>query len=142
MSGNEASAIGSLRALNSGQATYASACAGGNYASLWANLTPAAPSQPYVTVDLAAAPNRKSGYNFVLAAGNLNVASTTADCHGAAAGTAGSTYYATGVTVSPNSTGVRAFASNQTGVIWQDADGVGGAPPEPFAVAGDISPIQ
>ena len=32
MSGNEASAIGSLRAINSGQATYSSSCASGGYA--------------------------------------------------------------------------------------------------------------
>jgi prepilin-type N-terminal cleavage/methylation domain-containing protein len=32
MSGNEASAIGSLRAINSAQSTYASSCAQGNYA--------------------------------------------------------------------------------------------------------------
>ena len=32
MSGNEASAIGSLRAINSGEATYSASCAGGGYA--------------------------------------------------------------------------------------------------------------
>src|SRR4051794_41901551 len=31
MSGNEASAIGSLRAINSGQASYSSSCANGGY---------------------------------------------------------------------------------------------------------------
>ena len=35
MSGNEASAIGSLRAINSGQATYSSSCAAGGYARRW-----------------------------------------------------------------------------------------------------------
>ena len=32
MSGNEASAIGSIRTINSSQATYASSCGGGGYA--------------------------------------------------------------------------------------------------------------
>src|SRR5258707_12674179 len=32
MSGNEASGIGSLRAINSGQASYSSSCAAGGYA--------------------------------------------------------------------------------------------------------------
>ena len=32
MSGNEASAIGSLRAINSGQASFSSSCAAGGYA--------------------------------------------------------------------------------------------------------------
>ncbi len=146
MSGNEASAIGSLRALNSGQATYASACAGGNYATVWANLIPtAAGVQPYVTVDLAGAAggNRKSGYQFALAAGANNTPTTVVDCHNAAAGTAGSTYYSSGYAVTLNSTGVRSFASNQTGVIWQDASPAQAAlVPEPFTQAGTISPIQ
>jgi type IV pilus assembly protein PilA len=143
MSGNEASAIGSLRALNSGQATYASSCAGGNYASAWATLVPAAPAQPYVSVDLAipvAGTNRKSGYEFTLAVGAGNVAIVGTDCHGAAA--AGSTYYSTGQAVTHNSTGVRAFASNQTGVIWQDASGPAAPAEAAFVVAGDVSPIQ
>ncbi len=38
MSGNEASAIGSLRAINSAQSTYASSCAGGGYATDLADL--------------------------------------------------------------------------------------------------------
>ena len=33
MSGNEASAIGSMRAINSAESTYASSCANGNYAT-------------------------------------------------------------------------------------------------------------
>jgi prepilin-type N-terminal cleavage/methylation domain-containing protein len=33
MSGNESSAIGSLRAITSGQSTYSSSCASGNYAT-------------------------------------------------------------------------------------------------------------
>lgn len=138
MSGNEASAIGSLRALNSGQATYASACAAGNYASAWANLAPAA-GQPYVSVDLTAAPNRKSGYNFVLAAGAGNVVGAN-DCNGSATG---STYYATGIPVTPGSTGSRGFATNQASTIWQDTNAQGlAAPVEPFAVGAGIGPIQ
>ena len=38
MSGNEASAIGSLRAINSAESTYASSCAQGNYATTLAAL--------------------------------------------------------------------------------------------------------
>ena len=39
MSGNEASAIGSLRAINSGQATFASSCGSGNYANTLLGLS-------------------------------------------------------------------------------------------------------
>ena len=38
MSGNEASAIGSLRAINSGQASFSSSCAAGGYAVDLADL--------------------------------------------------------------------------------------------------------
>src|SRR6184192_245034 len=38
MSGNEASAIGSLRAINSGQASFSSSCAQGNYADTLPHL--------------------------------------------------------------------------------------------------------
>ena len=38
MAGNEASAIGSLRAINSGQAAYSSSCAAGGYATTLADL--------------------------------------------------------------------------------------------------------
>ena len=138
MSGNEASAIGSLRALNSGQATYASACAAGNYASAWGNLAPAG-LQPYVSVDLTTAPNRKSGFVFTLAAGAGNVVGPN-DCNGAATG---STYYSTGVPVTPGSTGSRAFATNQASTIWQDTAAQGAAAPtEPFAIAGTVNVIQ
>src|SRR5205814_5956007 len=41
MSGNEASAIGSLRAINSAQSTYSSSCAGGGYATDLADLVKA-----------------------------------------------------------------------------------------------------
>src|SRR5512137_2094471 len=72
MSGNETSAIGSLRALNGGQATYAATCGAGNYATAWANLAPAV-GQPYLSVDLTTAPNRKANFQFTLGPGQANV---------------------------------------------------------------------
>ena len=45
MSGNEASAIGSLRAINSGQAAYSSSCASGGYAVTLADLAQGAAGQ-------------------------------------------------------------------------------------------------
>jgi prepilin-type N-terminal cleavage/methylation domain-containing protein len=138
MAGNEASAIGSLRALNSGQATYASSCAAGNYANVWANLAPAA-GQPYLSVDLTTAPNRKSGYVFTLGAG-AGVAVGPNDCNGSATG---STYYATGIPVTPASTGSRTFATNQASTIWQDTTPTAlAAPGEPFTVSATVTPIQ
>ena len=48
MSGNEASAIGSLRAINSGEASYSSSCAAGGYAISLADLV-----KPLLTTDAA-----------------------------------------------------------------------------------------
>src|SRR5712692_11621021 len=70
MSGNEASAIGSLRSINSGESTYSSSCAGGGYAVALADLSKAAPAsnQGFISPDLALDPSTKSGYVVSLAA--------------------------------------------------------------------------
>ncbi len=62
------------------------------------------------------------------------------DCNGSATS---SRYYATGVPITPGSTGSRAFASNEAGTVWQDTANQGAAAPvEAFAIAGTVSPIQ
>src|SRR6202041_3359744 len=55
MSGNEASAIGSLRAINSAQSTYASSCGAGNYAQTLNDLAlaPTGSTSAFVSPDLA-----------------------------------------------------------------------------------------
>src|SRR3954464_10949846 len=64
MSGNEASAIGSMRAINSSQVTYAASCGGGGYAITLADLAkvPAAGGDPFISPDLNANGVVKSGY--------------------------------------------------------------------------------
>ncbi|MEX2270052.1 MAG: prepilin-type N-terminal cleavage/methylation domain-containing protein [Vicinamibacterales bacterium] len=142
MSGNESSAIGSLRAVVSGEISYSSACGNNGYAVLFATLgvPPPGGSQPFLSPDLTNAVSpQKSGYNYTLAAG-LNAAAGPADCNGT--GTQ-STFYSTAIPVTPGTTGNRAFATNTAGTIWQDVAGAGAAaPPEPFAAGGTISPIQ
>jgi prepilin-type N-terminal cleavage/methylation domain-containing protein len=139
MSGNEASAIGSMRSVNSSQATFASSCHAGNYAQTLAGLaTPVVAGQEgFISADLSLDPSPKSGYNVALAAGANNVAATLAACN---ATTGGSTYFASAVPITPGSTGQRAFATNQGGTIWQDTSGV--APTEPFTVGGNVNIIQ
>ena len=68
MSGNEASAIGSLRAINGGQAAYSSSCAGGGYAVALADLAlaPAGSTQGFISPDLKTDPSVKSGYSVAL----------------------------------------------------------------------------
>ena len=69
MSGNEASAIGSLRAINSGQASYSSSCASGFYAITLDDLvkSPTAGGQGFISPDLSTNGVAKSGYNVSIA---------------------------------------------------------------------------
>src|SRR5262245_18367732 len=69
MTGNEASAIGSVRAINSGQATYASACGGGGFATSLEDLAaePTAGGSGFISPDLNANDIVKSGYQFSVA---------------------------------------------------------------------------
>src|ERR1700693_6582596 len=75
MAGNEASAIGSLRAINSGQAAFSSSCAGGGYSNSLVQLfTPAAAGgSGFISPDLSTDPTIKSGYTVTLALGGPNL---------------------------------------------------------------------
>src|SRR5688500_13136895 len=86
MSGNEASAIGSVRTLSSAQATFASACGGGGYdisaAATGLITAPVAGAPTFIPADLAAAfvaatPN--AGYTFVNGHGHDGVLILSAD---------------------------------------------------------------
>src|ERR1700720_4135547 len=92
MSGNEASAIGSLRAINSGESTYSSSCGGNGYAVSLADLVkpPAAggSNAGFISPDLATNGVTKSGYVVNLAAdtGAIAVDTTAQTCNAAAGG--------------------------------------------------------
>ena len=79
MSGNEASAIGSMRAINSSEVTYAASCGGGGYATSLTDLSavPTAGGDPFISPDLNANGVVKSGYTITLAAGANAVAVLT-----------------------------------------------------------------
>src|SRR2546425_11718104 len=64
MSGNEASAIGSLRAVNSAQSTYSSSCASGGYAQSLDDLfkAPGASNSGVISPDIKSNGILKSGY--------------------------------------------------------------------------------
>jgi prepilin-type N-terminal cleavage/methylation domain-containing protein len=140
MSGNEASAIGSMRSINSAEATYSASAAQGGYAiDLPVLAVPCGNgTQPFLSADLTGAnPTDKSGYTVELADG-AGAGAGPNDCNGTASSTA---YYATAIPITVDVTGVRAFGTDQGGTVWQDADG-SGPPAQPFAVAGDVTPIQ
>jgi type IV pilus assembly protein PilA len=137
MSGNEASGIGSLRAINSGQASYSSSCASGGYAVTLADLVAAPPGGAgFISPDLNVNGVIKSGYIITLlpgaAAVNIGAPSTTCNVTQAQ-----SDYFTNADPVTLNGTGTRAFASDTRGTIfYKTAANYGGAP-----AAGD-TPIQ
>src|SRR5262245_40426605 len=63
MSGNEASAIGSVRAINSAESTYSSSCGGNGYAQSLDDLAlaPPASTQAFISPDLKTNGVIKSG---------------------------------------------------------------------------------
>ena len=142
MSGNETSAIGSMRAVNTSEVSYSAACGQGAYAVLFATLgtPPPGGNQPFLSTDLTGAVTpAKSGFPYTLAAG-AGAAAGPNDCNGTATNV---TYFTTAVPTSPASTGNRAFASNQAGAIWQNVAAAGAAAPtEPFTVSATVTPIQ
>lgn len=125
MSGNEASAIGSIRTISSGQASYASSCGGGGYATTLAALgkAPTLGGQPFIPADLGAAgaaATAKSGYFFTIQdgpSGTLVMAGGNT-CNNAATGSS-SQFFATGEPSTVGSTGARFFATDHSAHIRQ-----------------------
>jgi prepilin-type N-terminal cleavage/methylation domain-containing protein len=123
MSGNESSAIGSLRAINSAEAAYSSATGGGGYAILLANLAAACPgsSQGFISPDLKTDPSVKSGYTVTLKDSTVGTpADVTDDCNAKKSRTG---YFATAVPVNIGTTGQRGFSTAAHGTLYFTADG-------------------
>jgi len=111
-SGNEASGIGSMRAVNSAQSTYAASCANGFYANDLATLA-LAPlgGTPFIGPDLNVNGVVKSTYTVNLAADQAAVNPPPA-CNGGALFTG---YHATAV---PQDASMRHFGTNTSGTIF------------------------
>jgi len=129
MSGNEASAIGSMRTLSSANATFASSCGGGGYAVSMDQLgtEPTAGGPAFIPQDLEDAipgGTPKSGYEFTVEAhpdGLGEMVMAAADtCNGVA--DTESKFWAKGDPQSAGTTGTRYFAVDNTGMIRQKAD--------------------
>jgi prepilin-type N-terminal cleavage/methylation domain-containing protein len=123
MSGNEASAIGSLRTINSSQAAFSSSCAQGFYATDLTDLYPAPTTggTPFISPDLGLsnAPT-KSGYGITMAGVAPTAAATGDACNGVVAADLDGSYYATANPTSAGSTGSRYFWTNTLGTVYQD----------------------
>ena len=135
MAGNESSAIGSLRAINTAQQGYAQLCNG--FAPGLVNLGPTGIGgvNPFLSPDMTvAAVITKSGYTTTMVAVGVAVAA------GVCAGAANVGYYATSVPIGLNTTGTRGFATDNGNTLFQDTSGA--APPQPFTVGGTVSALQ
>ena len=118
-SGNEASGIGSMRAINSAEATYASSCGNGFYATTLKILgdPPTAGGTAFIGPDLdpditGADPVVKSNYRVTVTA--VADAAAPASCNAGAVG-AGYTASATPVDLA---SGMRFFATNTSGTVF------------------------
>ena len=134
MSGNEASGIGSIRAISSSETTYAASCGGGGFAITMADLAaaPTAGGPTFIGADLSAAvdvANAKSGYFFTIDqhpdTNGVVVMAAANTCNAATADTE-TEYWATGEPADPGNTGTRYFAVDHSGSIRQKADAVFG----------------
>ena len=141
MAGNEASAIGSLRAINSGQASVFFELRGGGYATTLADLVKApAGGTGFISPDLYVNGVVKSGYTVTLGGGGGfgRGHHGGGTCNASGAG-AVSVYFAQSDPQTLNGTGTRFFATDTRGTIFQNT---AATLAEPLATAGTVKPVQ
>ena len=131
MSGNEASAIGSLRAINTAQQNFSQLCNG--YSPVLAKL--GAPNN-FLSPDMSSDPTVKSGYSVADAGVGAAIAGAPAAC-----GAPQVDFMAEAHPLTVGSTGTRSFVTNSQGTIWQDTSGATFAA-VPTAAGGTIATIQ
>ncbi len=124
---NEASAVGSLRTINTSATSYASTYGNGFPSSLSALGTAAAGDvtakcSEALLLDEVLTAGKKSGYNFTYADGTGDTpnAAPTGGCTG------DNTYSVTAAPITAGTTGQRYFYTDQTGVIRYNATGAAG----------------
>lgn len=122
-----ASAIGSMRVINSAQLTFALSCGNGFYAPSLTALGTAPPgsNQSFIAPNLSTSNAvSKSGYLVQMAATPFPTSPAT--CNGLSAGTTGRGYKAGADAMEPQN--FRFFATNATGQIYEDTGSLyGGA---------------
>jgi len=123
IAGNEASAIGSMRAISSANLNWMTNCAGGRgYADGLDDLgiAPTSGGQPFISPDLSATGTiSKSGYDITYSAVGTAITGITT-CSSVTAATP--FYEAFGAPSAPNTTGVRYFGINENNTVFEDGD--------------------
>jgi prepilin-type N-terminal cleavage/methylation domain-containing protein len=142
MAGNEASAIGSLRSINSAQASYSTSCVPGGYAMTLADLVkaPANTSAGFISPDLNANGVTKSGYTVSVGAdagtGVQDISSAAASCN-ASTTQPKSSYFASANPLNTG-TGTRYFGTDTRGTIFYALAAV----PNPLVASATVLPLQ
>lgn len=143
ISANEASAIGSLRAIMNAEASFATSCAPGGYAATLDDLAkpPRDASTSFISADLSTNGVVKAGYRIAVtrdaAPGVRDVASAAATCNGSA-NAAASSFFASAEPVTPGGTGVRYFAVDARGILVSSPDPI----PNPLVPSPALTPVQ
>lgn len=128
-SAGAASAIGSMRAINSAQLTYALTCAGGFYAPTLTALgtPPPGSNEAYITPELGAANVvQKAAYTIRLVA--TPYAGSPPSCNGLGLGATGQGFVATADPTQTDNT--RFFATNSNAMIFEHNATLNGVMPE------------
>ncbi len=120
LAANEGSAIASLRAIGTAQASFASTCGRGGFAQSLADLGRApGGSAPFIPPDLAG--GEKAGYLFRLEGRGDPIADAADTCNATAAGTR-SAFLATANPLAAGASGARAFGIDNSNVLrWTGA---------------------
>jgi type II secretory pathway pseudopilin PulG len=128
-SAGSASAIGSMRVINSSQLTYALTCGSGFYAPNLITLgtPPPGSRDPFIAVGLGAADTvTKSGYVITMSAATYP--GSPASCNGLGVGLAGQGFTATADPL--EATNIRFFGTNASNVIYENTSTFAGSMPE------------
>ena len=128
--GAEASAIGSLSAINQAQFAYMQTCGNQKFAPNLIALGKQNPATnaPYLSPDLTAAEAVvKAGYRIVLEGTEVLEPMPTQTCTG---DTPVETYHATADPVTPGTTGTRFFGTNTERVIYEHVESLSGKMPD------------
>jgi type IV pilus assembly protein PilA len=123
---NEASAVGSIRTINTAEVTYASSYPDCGFTTLSNLGGSGGASTGAGLIDSVLASGVKSGYSFVATASG-----GSGTCGGTGGATPNSTYNVTGLPVSAQ-TGQRGFYSDQSGVIRYSVSGSAGSTSAPL----------
>jgi len=125
-----ASAISTLRVVNSAQLSFAVACGSGFYSPDFQTLgvRPPGTADAFLPAEMSSgATFIKTGYNFTMAGTSLQ--GTPASCNGLAAGSAAAGYAVIGDPLDTRPP-ARYLASNADGVIYEDTASMSGTMPE------------